>query len=308
MTYETIETSVDGAVATITLARPERLNAISPLMRDEIDDALAGWRPGDRVRVIRVRAAGRAFCAGYDMTSGSSVYHSGLPADALLAEGQPAGGQPAEEQPAGDQPADDALPPMTGLGESALVLDRERLRESIERWLRIRDYRKPIVAQVHGACLSGGLDLIAMCDLVYAAHGASFGHPAARGMGIPPTMGLLPMRIGAARTKELFFTGDTVDGQEAYRLGLVNAVLPDDELDERTAALCRRIAANPMDSLSLHKSIVNRWDEIAGLRTAVVEGADADAMFHATRASAQFGRIAARDGLRAALRWRDEGF
>jgi enoyl-CoA hydratase len=298
MTYETIETSVDDAVATITLARPERLNAISPLMRDEIDDALAGWRPGDRVRVIRIRAAGRAFCSGYDMTSGSSVYQAGLPADALT----------AEDQPSEARPAQDAFPPMAGLGESALVLDRERLRESIERWLRIRDYRKPIVAQVHGACLSGGLDLIAMCDLVYAAHGASFGHPAARGMGIPPTMGLLPMRIGAARTKELFFTGDIVDGQEAYRLGLVNAVLPDDELDERTTALCRRIAANPLDALSLHKSIVNRWDEIAGLRTAVVEGADADAMFHATRASAQFGRIAARDGLRAALRWRDEGF
>ena len=85
-------------------------------------------------------------------------------------------------------------------------------------------------------------------------------------------------------------------------------MLPDDELDERTAALCRRIAANPLDALSLHKSIVNRWDEIAGLRTAVVAGADADAMFHATQASAQFGRIAARGGLRAALRWRDEGF
>ena len=174
MTYETIETSVDDAVATITLARQERLNAISPLMRDEIDDALAGWRPGDRVRVIRIRAAGRAFCSGYDMTSGSSVYQAGLQADALT----------AEDQPSEARLAQDAFPPMTGLGESALVLDRERLRESIERWLRIRDYRKPIVAQVHGACLSGGLDLIAMCDLVYAAHGASWqsggsrdGHP-----------------------------------------------------------------------------------------------------------------------------------
>jgi enoyl-CoA hydratase len=312
MTYETIEASVDGAVATITLARPERLNAISPLMRDEIDDALSGWRPGDRIRVIRVRAAGRAFCSGYDMTSGSSVYKAGLPSDTAAGqdtvptEKAVSAGNAESAQDAAT--AGNARPPMAGLGESALVLDRERLRDSIERWLRIRDYRKPIVAQVHGACLSGGLDLIAMCDLVYAGQSASFGHPAARGMGIPPTMGLLPMRIGAARTKELFFTGDTVDGQEAYRLGLVNAVLPDGELDERTAALCRRIAANPMDALSLHKSIVNRWDEIAGLRTAVAEGADADAMFHATRASAEFGRIAARDGLREALRWRDEGF
>ena len=118
-------------------------------------------------------------------------------------------------------PARDGTVAATELGESSLVLDRERLRESIERWLTIWNYRKPIVAQVHGLCLSGGLDLIGVCDLVYAADNARFGHPAARGLGIPPTMGMLPMKIGAARTKELFFTGDTVDAHEAYRLGLV---------------------------------------------------------------------------------------
>jgi enoyl-CoA hydratase len=288
---ETIELDVDGAVATITLNRPDKLNALSPQLRDELENALAELRPGDRVRVIRMRGAGRAFCAGYDMTSGSSVYNSAPPAAAAA----PAGGQ------AGPVAA-------TDLGESSFVLDRERLRESIERWLAIWNYRKPIVAQVHGACLSGALDLIGVCDLVYAADDARFGHPAARGLGIPPTMGLLPMKIGAARTKELFFTGDTVDGHEAYRLGLVNAVVPAAELEERTAALCRRIACTPLDALTLHKHVINRWSEIAGLRLGALEGADFDAMFHVTPASVEFGRIAGRDGIRSALHWRDEPF
>ncbi len=289
MPNETIEVRVDGAVATITLSRPDAVNALSPQMRDELENALAELKPGDRVRVVRIRGAGRGFCSGYDLTSGSSVYNAGLPA----------GGAP--------RPGIGEAAP-TELGESSLVLDRERLRESIERWLRIWNYRKPIVAQVHGACLSGGLDLIGVCDLVYASESARFGHPAARGLGIPPTMGMLPMKIGAARTKELFFTGDTVDGHEAYRLGLVNAVVPDAELDERTAALCRRIAHTPLDALTLHKHIINRWSEIAGLRLGALEGADFDAMFHVTPASAEFGRIADRDGIRGALSWRDAAF
>jgi enoyl-CoA hydratase len=286
---ETIDVSVDGAVATITLNRPDKLNALSPSMRDELENALAELKPGDRVRVIRIRGAGRGFCAGYDMTTAASVYNSGLPSE------------DAERPGIGE-----AAP--TELGESGLALDRERLRESIERWLRIWSYRKPIIAQVHGVCLSGGLDLIGVCDLVYASENARFGHPAARGLGIPPTMGMLPMTIGAARTKELFFTGDIVDAGEAYRLGLINAVVADDELDHTTAALCRRIAKTPLDALTLHKHVINRWSEIAGIRLGALEGADFDAMFHLTPASTEFGRIASRDGLRSALAWRDGAF
>jgi enoyl-CoA hydratase len=291
--HETIKLDVDGAVATITLNRPEKLNALSPQLRGELENALAELRSGDRVRVVRIRGAGRGFCSGYDMTSGDSVYNSGLSA-------YPAPG-------AGPNRGAGAVP-ATELGESSLALDRERLRESIERWLAIWNYRKPIVAQVHGLCLSGGLDLIGVCDLVYASDDARFGHPAARGLGIPPTMGMLPMKIGAARTKELFFTGDTVDGHEAYRLGLVNAVVPAVELDERTAALCRRIACTPLDALTLHKHVINRWSEIAGLRLGALEGADFDAMFHVTPASIEFGRIVNRDGVRSALSWRDQPF
>ena len=288
MAYEQILVEVDSGIATITLNRPDKLNAISTQLRDELEAALAELKPGDSVRVIRVRGAGRGFCAGYDLTSTASVYSG-------VAAGAP-------------RPDPASRPAMHELGESSIVLDRERLRESIERWLTLWNYRKPIVAQVHGLCLAGGLDLIGICDIVYASDDATFGHPAARGLGIPPTLGMLPMTIGPARTKELFFTGDTISASDAHRMGLVNAVVPAAELDERTVALCRRIAANSLDALTLHKHVINRWSEIMGLRLGALEGAEFDALFHLTRASEEFGRIAAAEGLRAALRWRDAGF
>ena len=108
MPHETIELDVDGAVATITLNRPDKLNALSPQLRGELENALAELRPGDRVRVIRIRGAGRAFCSGYDLASGASVYHSGPSAAA------PGAGP---DQEAGTVAA-------TELGESGLVLDR----------------------------------------------------------------------------------------------------------------------------------------------------------------------------------------
>ncbi|MDQ7911265.1 enoyl-CoA hydratase-related protein [Phytohabitans sp. ZYX-F-186] len=288
MGYRTIAVTVDGPVATVTLNRPEKRNAISAELRDELEAAFAALKPGDDVRVIRLRGAGAGFCSGYDLTSTASVY-SGV-ADA------------APPRAGGDRPA------PAGLGESAAVRDRERLRESIERWLFLWQYRKPVVAQVHGICLAGGLDLLGVCDLAYAADDALFGHPAARGLGIPPTLGMLPMRIGAARTKELLFTGDPIDAHEAYRIGLVNKVLPPDELDARTMALCRRIAHTPLDALTLHKHVVNRWSEVMGLREAALAGAEFDALFHLTAASAEFGRIVKAEGVRAALAWRDADF
>ena len=288
MADPTVLVDIEEGVATLTLNRPEKLNAISPQLWDELDQALAEVRENPRVRVVRIRAAGRAFCAGYDMTTSSSVYGSDEVAD-----------------PPGHAPGSLGF---GELGESALVRDRERLRGNIERWLRMWSFRKPVVAQVHGACLSGGLDLIGACDLVYAADDARFGHPAARGLGIPPTLGMLPMKIGLSRSKQLFFTGDTIDGRRAERIGLVDEVVPADELDDVTLAMCRRIALMPTDALTLHKHVINRWAEIMGVRLCALEGAEFDAMFHATEASAEFGRIVATEGLHPALAWRDDPF
>jgi enoyl-CoA hydratase len=278
---------VEGAVATITLNRPEHLNAISEGLRADLLSTLRQLNPGDDVRVIRLRGAGRAFCAGYDLSPGSASY---LP---------PTGRGPSSD------PATDADRAMADLGESRIGRDREALRAMVEDWLWVWGYRKPIIAQVHGFCLSGGLDLIGCCDIVWAAAGTRLGHPAGRGMGIPVTLGMLPVKIGAAATKQLLFTGDLVEAAEAKELGIVDHVVDADELDERTMALCRRIALNPLDALTVHKHVTNRWLEVMGLRLAALEGADFDAIFHETPALGRFAEIADAHGLRAALDWRD---
>ena len=223
MEFENVLVDTDGPVATITLNRPEKLNALSVDLRADLHNALVALSPGDQVRVIRLKGAGRAFCPGYD-----------------LSPGQP---RPGREDAAGGTGNGavhgDAL---ADFGESGISLDRERLRELVDSWMWIWNYRKPIIAQTHNYCLSGGLDLIGTCDIVFAAEGTRFGHPAGRGMGIPPIMGMLPMKIGAAATKELLFTGDLVDAQTAKELGIIQHVVPAAELDERVMALCQRIA------------------------------------------------------------------
>lgn len=284
LTYQNVLVDVDGPVATITLNRPEQLNALSRGLLDDLYQALRDLNRGDDVRVIRVRGQGRAFCPGYDLGPTTGVY-------------------------AGDaKRAKKDGPGLADYGESAIAIDRESLREMIDRWLWMWNYRKPIIAQVHGYCLSGGLDLIGACDIVWAAEGTLFGHPAARGMGIPVTIGMVPLKIGAAATKELLFTGDLFDADEAKDLGLIRRVLPADELDERTAAFCQRVALNPLDILSVHKHVTNRTVEIMGGRLAAFEGAEFDAIAHLTPSMAEFGRRVANDGLRAALDWRNSAY
>ena len=281
-TYENILCETDGAVATITLNRPEKLNAISPGLRDDLENCLKELNPGDDVRVIRLKGAGRAFCAGYDLTPNPNRRGR---------EGTKARGTRAYE-----------------LGESRVALDRESLRQSVDRWLWMWSYRKPIVAQVQGYCLAGGGELIGACDIVIAADDARFGHPAARALGIPPTLGMWPAKIGMLKTKELLFTGDMIDAAEAHRIGMINRVVPLDQLDAHVAAFCQRVAQLPLDALSVHKHVTNRWFELMNLRTAAAEGAEFDAIYHETGSFFEFARIGKERGLKAALAWRDEPF
>lgn len=281
--YDNVILDVDpSGVATITLNRPEKLNALSDDLRTDLENALREVNPGDAVRVIRIKANGRAFSAGYDLTPG-------VP-----------GRRAAPSGPWGTQAWE--------LGESRIALDRERLAASVQRWLWFRSYRKPIVAQVHGWCLSGANDFIGQCDIIYAAEDARFGHPAARANGILPTLAAWPFKIGAAKTKELLFTGNTIDGIEAERLGMINHAVPAAELDQATMDFCRHIAKVPMEGLTVHKQATNRWFELAGYKLATEETADFDAIWHEAPAFKEFGRMSSELGLKTALAWRDDPF
>jgi enoyl-CoA hydratase len=181
-------------------------------------------------------------------------------------------------------------------------------RQGVQRWLRFWNSLKPTIAGVHGYCLAGGTELAGHCDLVIAAEDAEFGHPAGRAIGIPDTLGLWPVHIGMRKSKELLFTGKSISGREAERIGLINLAVPADKLEETVMEWAEAIARMPVEALVEHKYIVNRWFEIMGLPTAVMQGADFDAIYHQTEAPREFWRLVKEKGLKVALEWRDSPF
>ncbi|MCP8939991.1 enoyl-CoA hydratase-related protein [Alsobacter sp. SYSU M60028] len=282
--YNTLQVETDGPVATVTLNRPDKLNSISIELRDELVAVLQRFNPGDEIRVIRLRGAGRAFSAGYDLEGGYDVMSR------------------QKRHPARTQDE------VSRIGESFIAQDRDNLRQ-VANWLQqIRRFRKPLVAQVHGYCLAGGLDLIGVCDSVFAAEDACLGHPASRALGLPTTLGLLPIKAGPLKTKELLFTGDTVNGREAEQWQIVNRAVPADELDAYVMKYCRRIALLPLDMLTVHKEVVNRWVDNMGYGPSVDTTVDLNSISHQSPFTAEFLRIATTKSLKAALEWRDGPF
>jgi enoyl-CoA hydratase len=261
-----------GPVRRLTLNRPDVLNALSTELVDALSDALPRSATDDAVRVLVIRGAGRAFCAGYDLKE-----------EAV---------QAAERGP---------------LDEAGW---RAELTGSVERMLELFDHPKPVIAQVHGYCLGGGCDLMMMCDLAVASDDVLFGEPEIRfGSGVV-TM-VMPWLIGARNAKELLLTGeDRIPADRALRLGLVNRVVPTDRLEDETLALARRIAVLDHVAVSLTKRAINRSWELAGFREALQANVDLDSAIESAEVPErkEFNRIRAQQGLKAAIAWRDARF
>jgi enoyl-CoA hydratase/carnithine racemase len=254
-----------GAVRRLTLNRPASLNALSGELMDAMDEAFAAAADDDEVRVVILRGAGRAFCAGYDLK------------------------QDAEE---GTKDA----------AEWHRELDRDT-----RRLLRILELPKPVIASVHSYCLAGGMDLMLACDLALAAEDAIFGYVDIRfGSGIVSMF--LPWIVGVRAAKELVFTGeDRFPATEAHRIGLVNRVVPRDELDDATMALADGIASNEPFVVRTMKASINRVWQLAGLRAALDANTELDVMIETANLPArdEFRRITQEEGLKAAIAWRD---
>ena len=261
----------DGAVATFTLNRPERLNAVTPRMIDELDAALAAATNDDRVRVIRLRGAGRAFCSGYDLAW----------AAAAMREGDVEG------------PWDPAA-------------DYRLLSRYVNSYMALWRSPKPVVAQVHGVCVGGGSDLALCSDLIVCAEDARIGYPPARVWG-SPTTAMWFHRLGLERAKRLLLTGDPMDGRTAAEWGFASGAYPAEKLDAAALALCERIARLPANQLQFMKMLVNSAVEQQGLATTQMLGALLDGAARHTPEGSAFSRDAA-DDLRAAVRARDEAF
>ncbi|MGI8421162.1 MAG: enoyl-CoA hydratase/isomerase family protein [Gaiellaceae bacterium] len=183
---------------------------------------------------------------------------------------------------------------------------RDVLARDVELAMEVWALAKPTIAAVRGWCLGGACELAMACDMVVAAEDARFGEPEIR-YGSGPVALLMPFVLGQKKTNELLFTGDTIDAAEAYRVGLVNRVVPGDELERAVGELVRKIAPTPLPTLRLTKLALTRAYEAMGLRAAVAANLDISAILNAVDGpeQQQFDRIVTEQGLKAALAWRD---
>jgi enoyl-CoA hydratase len=180
------------------------------------------------------------------------------------------------------------------------------LATDIDATMRVWALPKPTIAAVRGYCLAGGCELAMACDLIVAGEGASFGEPEIR-YGSGPVTLLMPFLLGQKKTNELLFTGDVIDAEAALRAGMINRVVPDDEIDAEVEGLVRKIAPTPLPVLRLTKIALLRAYEAMGLRQAVGANLDLSAMLNAadTPEQREFMDIVKSQGLKAALAWRD---
>ena len=182
----TVLTEDHGRVRLITLNRPEKLNALTPTLLAAMKAALDDASTRDDVSVVVIRSTGRAFCVGYDLNEENwitSQYPANFPDGVELSQ------------------------------------DKKDIMALLDYWLGMWRFPKPIIVAVQGACLSGAGELLAVSDLVIAGEDASFGHPAGRDLGIPPTVFFWPVLIGMRKTKEMLYTARSMSAEEALELG-----------------------------------------------------------------------------------------
>jgi enoyl-CoA hydratase len=231
MEYEAILYEVDGTVATITMNRPEMANAQDTRLIDEMDDAFDQADADDAVRVVILAGAGKHFSSGHDLK-------------ALIGDGETDKWRLMRETPEGKM-----------YHEKVMYYDRCK---------RIHDFRKPTIAAVQGSCVAAGLMLACMCDLIVAADDAKFSNPVLRMTGAGVELLVEPWELGIRKAKEFLLTGDIIDAQEAWRLGLVNRVVPRAELTEQTRALAERISLVPPATAQVVKDTLNHTGDLMG--------------------------------------------
>ncbi|GAA4233728.1 crotonase/enoyl-CoA hydratase family protein [Actinomadura meridiana] len=275
MDYETILYEVDDAVATLTLNRPDVMNALSADMERELHDALrrAGSDPG--VRAVVLTGAGRAFCSGYDM-------------------GAVEGGNAPDQ--ADRYPAD------------VIATWYERNQDELEHLRDIWSLSKPVIAAVNGWCMGGGFWYALASDITIASTGAVFAQPEVRMTS--SSIFLFAALCGWKNANRYALTGDHFDAAEALRIGVVNEVVEPDDLLPAARRLGRRIALVPEASVRLNKAIAMQGLRAAGIDSGLLLNGALNALAHSSYGPERerLNAAKAEGGLRAFLNARDEPF
>lgn len=224
------EADHDSHVATVTMNRPEKRNALSHQLRAELFHALKVAEADKEINVIVLKGAGKCFCSGYDF----------------------GGGMGMQEPDFGSQ----------------YVGDSHWARYLINQYWQIWELSKVVIAQTHGYVLAGGTELCFVCDLLVTTPDCQFGYPPMRNVAAPDLMWfpwLLPPRIA----REMVYTGDNISGEEAYRLGMANYCVPEEDIDEFVGVYAKRIALIPWHLATLRKRSLQKAYELMGVKEAL---------------------------------------
>ncbi|MBV9044354.1 MAG: enoyl-CoA hydratase [Alphaproteobacteria bacterium] len=239
MTFETLlyETPAQHVVR-IVLNRPAARNAQDTRLLYELNDAFDRAAQDDAVKVVILSGNGPHFSAGHDLREANAV-------EAMAQF--------------------DTVGTWCGFGcagaEGRMAREKEIYLGFSERW---RNFAKPTIAQVHGKCIAGGLMLVWPCDIIVASEDAAFqDNTVAMGVNGVEYFGHA-WEMGARKAKEMLFTSDWITAQEAHRLGMVNHVVPTEQLGDFTLDLAVRIAKKPLFALKLAKEAVNAAQDGAG--------------------------------------------
>jgi enoyl-CoA hydratase len=277
VSFQTLLYDTEGAIATITLNRPERLNTIVPPMPEELELAVHRAIVDSDVKVIVLRGAGRAFCAGFDF--GEGFHHWD---DALTTDGK------------------------WDAGKDFAVATSQALAP-VPKFMSLWRSPKPVIAQVHGWCVGGGSDLALCADLIVASEDARIGTSYSRMWGCYLT-GMWLYRLGLTKAKEYSLTGKPLSGSEAVDAGLINAAVPFERLEAEVRERAEQLATIPLSQLTAMKLIVNQAYENMGLASTQLLGPVLDGLMRNTPEAHAFIELAERDGVGAAVTKRDAGF
>jgi enoyl-CoA hydratase len=277
VSYETLLYETDGPIATITLNRPEALNTIVPPMPDEVEAAVHRAIRDTEVKVIVLRGAGRAFCAGYDFGEGFHHWDEMLTTDGQW------------------NPGNDFI----GTTSQAIA--------PTQKFMSIWRSPKPVIAQVHGWCVGGGSDYALCADLVIASEDARIGTPYSRIWGAYLS-GMWIYRLGLTKAKEHALTGRPLSGRRAAEIELINEAVPFAELEATVRKRAEELASLPPAQLAAMKLMVNQAYENMGLASTQTLGSILDGIMRNIPEARQWIERAAEEGVPALVAERDKPF
>ena len=270
MAFENVLYERRESIAYLTLNRPDKLNALNSGLVSDLREAFDVVAADPDVRVAIITGAGRAFSAGFDI-----------------------------------QPDPNSPGPRDGTPDAW----RGHLQDLIDTFMQVWNLPKPVIAAVNGYALGGACELVQVCDVRIASERAVMGEPEIRA-GFGPPLLITPYSVNLAAAKELLLTGDTVDAHEAARIGLVNRVVPHDDLMAECERVARKMCLISQLGIKMTKVAVNRALENMGFLNAVSQNLELMTIFDTSTSPEQdeFNAIAGEKGLRAALNWRDARF